>query len=49
MSRNQKIGLGVAVCGLIVTLIIVILIVTNISAIASWIGFDESGTNIKVP
>jgi len=47
MSRNQKIGLGVGVAGLVVTLLVVILIVSNISAIASWIGFDDSGTNIN--
>lgn len=47
MSRNQKIALGVGVGGLVVTLLIVILIVSNISAIASWIGFDDSGTNIN--
>ena len=47
MSRNQKIALGVGAGGLIVTLFVVILIISNISAIASWIGFDDSGTNIN--
>lgn len=42
MSRNLKIGIGLAVLALIVVLLAVI--VVNLGAIAAWIGFDQSGS-----
>lgn len=42
MSRNLKIGIGLAALALIVVLLAVI--VVNLGAIAAWIGFDQSGS-----
>ena len=44
MSRNVKIGIGVALIGfIVVTLVVLALIIANLGAIAAWIGFDEAG------
>lgn len=42
MSRNLKIGVGLAALALIVVLLA--LIVVNLAGIAAWIGFDQSGS-----
>ena len=43
MSRNLKIGIAVIVLGgLAVTILIVALIIANLGAIATWIGFDDA-------
>lgn len=42
LSRNQKIGIGVGLlAGAVITLL---LIISNLGAIATWIGFDEAGS-----
>lgn len=41
LSQRQKIGIGVGVLAVIA--IILLLIITNLGAIATWIGFDEAG------
>ena len=43
MSRNVKIGIGIGAIGLIGTLLILALLIANLGAIATWIGFDASG------
>lgn len=42
MSRNLKIGIGLAALAGIVVLLAVI--VVNLGAVAAWIGFDQSGS-----
>ena len=42
MSRNLKIGIGLAALAGIVVLLTVI--VVNLGAVAAWIGFDQSGS-----
>ena len=43
MSRNLKIAIGIIVLGgLAVTIVIVALIIANLGAIATWIGFDDA-------
>ena len=43
MSRNLKIAIGVVVLGgLAVTLVVLALIIANLGAIATWIGFDDA-------
>ena len=41
LSQRQKIGIGIGV--LAVVAIVLLLIITNLGAIATWIGFDEAG------
>ena len=43
MRINRNLAIGIGVGGLIVTLLILVLIITNLGAIATWIGFDEAG------
>lgn len=41
MSRNLKIGIGFGT--VVVTLLIIGLVIVNLGAIATWIGFDDAG------
>ncbi len=43
MSRNLKIAVGIAVLALIGLVIVLALVITNLGAIATWIGFDDAG------
>lgn len=43
MKINRNLLIGVGVGGAVVTLLVIILIITNLGAIATWIGFDEVG------
>ena len=43
MSQNLKIAVGIAVFALIGLVIVLALVITNLGAIATWIGFDDAG------
>ena len=43
MSRNAKIAIGLGFVLVVGTIIVIALVIANLSAIADWIGFDESG------
>ena len=43
MSRNLKIGIVIALIGLIGTIVVLGLVIANLGAIAAWIGFDAAG------
>ena len=43
MSRNLKIGIGIGAIALIGLVLVLGLILANLGAIATWIGFDEGG------
>ena len=43
MSRNLKIAVGIAVLALIGLVIVLALVITNLGAITTWIGFDDAG------
>ncbi len=43
MSRNLKIAIGVGILALVGLIIVLALVVTNLGAIMTWIGFDDAG------
>ncbi|MYD10049.1 MAG: NADH-quinone oxidoreductase subunit NuoH [Chloroflexi bacterium] len=43
MSRNLKIGIGIGVTALIGLVVVLALVIANLGAIATWIGFDAAG------
>ena len=43
MSRNLKIVIAVALVHIVALVIVAALVIANLSALATWIGFDEAG------
>ena len=43
MSRNLKIIIAIALVHIVALVVVVALVIANLSAIATWIGFDEAG------